>query len=403
MAPPPRQPKIGMERPTAKPAGKPKEKWKEENPKTAHPKPIQDPKNDTEGAPKIPKPKPSSAEWQTVDNTKLLRSDTQKKEIARIVPLLDNIIRNGTKANTNRIEQWQVTTFRKLQQFIEDSPSKAKESYTRLKIVAKNIGHASLFDVRREPTPRKESEQKPQFSPTSLNDEFDENQEFDVDSPNVDTEDMPDLFYQDADAVEPQENEPDEEKSMPELANRDGENSTGSSIDLLADQEGLDDDSSEDTAGATFVLQLDRLDDISAKDTTTDGKMWSPGATQMEPRSQETEHDRTKNDENLEETVKKAEQRLDTEIEEIDILIHTPTVRYHSGSFEDYDFENLAAEAVQHQLNERTADMEAEWEEKEVAWKEKRQNMENNWNHKRQAIEQNSQKHSRNREVYRSA
>jgi hypothetical protein len=57
---PPRQPTIGMERPNAQPAGKPKEKRKEEKPKTAekpkltHPKSIQDPKNDVEGAPKTP-------------------------------------------------------------------------------------------------------------------------------------------------------------------------------------------------------------------------------------------------------------------------------------------------------------------------------------------------------------
>jgi hypothetical protein len=49
-----------MERPNAQPAGKPKEKRKEEKPKTAekpkltHPKSIQDPKNDVEGAPKTP-------------------------------------------------------------------------------------------------------------------------------------------------------------------------------------------------------------------------------------------------------------------------------------------------------------------------------------------------------------
>jgi hypothetical protein len=231
------------------------------------------------------------------------------------------VIMNSKKANANRIEQWQVTTFRKLQQFIEDNPSRAKESHTQLKIVAKNVGHVSLFDVRKEPTPRKESKQKLQFSPASLNNEFDENQEFDADSPNADTKDMLDLFYQDdnAEAVERQDCEPEEKNSLPELANRDGESSTGSSIDLLADQEELDGDSSEDTEGAKFVIQLDKtqnsLDDISAKDLTN-GTMWLKGATQMEPGSQETEQDRTKNDkadESLEETVKKAEQRLDTE------------------------------------------------------------------------------------------
>jgi hypothetical protein len=166
---------------------------------------------------------------------------------------------------------------------------------------------------------------------------------------------------------------------------------------MLADQEELDGDSSEDADGAKFFIQLDKtqnsLDDISAKDLTN-GTMWLKGATQMEPGSQETEQDRTKNDkadESLEETVKKAEQRLDTEVREIEnILIHTPTVRHHSGSLEEYDFENLAAEAVQQQLNERSADMEAEWEEKEVAWKERRTNMERNWNHERQAIERDS-------------
>jgi hypothetical protein len=405
---PPRQPKIGMERPTAKPAGKPKEKPKEEKPKTSekpeltHPKSIQDPKNDAEGAPETPEPKPSSKNegWQTVDNTKLLQSDTQKKEIARIVPLLDKIIMNGKKANANRIEQWQATTFQKLQKFIEDNPSRAKESHTHLKIVAKNVGHASLFDVRKEPTPRKESKQKPQFSPTSLNDEFDENQEFDVESPDADAKDMPNLFYQDdnAEIVEPQDNEPEEENSLPELDNRDGESSTGSSINLLADQKELDGDSSEDTEGAKFVIQLDKtqnsFDDIRAENPTN-GTMWLKGATQMaEPGSQETEQDRTKNDkadESLEETVKKAEQRLDTEVREIEsILIHTPTVRHHSGSLKEHAFENLAAEAVQEQLNERSADMEAEWEEKEVAWKERRTNMERNWNHVRQAIERES-------------
>jgi hypothetical protein len=191
--------------------------------------------------------------------------------------------------------------------------SRAKESYTHLKIVAKNVGHASLFDVRKETTPRKESKQKPQFSPTSLNDEFDENQEFDVDSPDEDTtKDMPDLFYQDdkAEIVKPQDNKPEEEKhSLPELDNREGESSTGSSIDLLADQKELDGESSEDTEGAKFIIRLDKtqnlLDDISAENPTN-GTMWlKGGATQMaEPGSLE----RTKNDkadESLEETVKK--------------------------------------------------------------------------------------------------
>jgi hypothetical protein len=55
-----KQPMIGMERPNTQPAGKPKEKRKDEKPKTAekpkltHPKSIQDPKNDVEGVPKTP-------------------------------------------------------------------------------------------------------------------------------------------------------------------------------------------------------------------------------------------------------------------------------------------------------------------------------------------------------------
>ena len=58
--------------------------------------------------------------WHTVtDPTKqphehILRSDTQRKDILRLIPQMDTIIRKNKKANGKRIEQWQVTKFRDL-------------------------------------------------------------------------------------------------------------------------------------------------------------------------------------------------------------------------------------------------------------------------------------------------
>ena len=80
-------------------------------------------------------------------------------DILRILPLLDTIFMKDKQANGTEIKQWQVTKFHALRDKItrtDHAKIKGRESYFRLKTIAKNIGHATLFDSKKEPTPRKE-------------------------------------------------------------------------------------------------------------------------------------------------------------------------------------------------------------------------------------------------------
>ena len=72
--------------------------------------------------------------------------------------------------------------------------SKARTSYFELKSIAKSIGHPSLFASKRRPTPKKTPKtQIPRFSPASLTEVFEqEEEEFDFEDPPEIT-DLPDL------------------------------------------------------------------------------------------------------------------------------------------------------------------------------------------------------------------
>jgi hypothetical protein len=86
----------------------------------------------------------------------------------------------------------------------------------------------------------------------------------------------------------------------------------------------------------------------------------------------------------IEEKVKETEQLFDKAVQEIhDIHLHTPKLQ-RPESYEDYDFETLAAQATHNYMEEKGADIEIEWEEK-------RRDSDRNWNQKREAIEQQYQ------------
>ena len=74
--------------------------------------------------------------------------------------------------------------------------------------------------------------------------------------------------------------------------------------------------------------------------------------------------------------MKETERILDKEVQDI---LHTPNV-HRPDSYEEYDFETLAAQAIQNQMEELSTEMELEW-------REKRKKTEKNWNQKREEIE----------------
>jgi hypothetical protein len=150
----------------------------------------------------LSKPIPSPTEWQKVSPKHLLRSDTQRKDIQKIAPQLELFINKKTETKgTTRLEQWQVTNFRKLKAKIDNTdPADLKvcDICFKLRTLARSIGQGALFDPKKVPTPQKGSKPKhmpSQFSPVSLDEEFEENQdkEFDMESLESNEDPMPDL------------------------------------------------------------------------------------------------------------------------------------------------------------------------------------------------------------------
>ena len=124
----PWKPTSGIERSTGTLAGTPRDKPKEkpewtasrDNTKVTH----SDSKNlkinttNKKTHPNTLTPNANEQDvWHTVTGpTKqphehLLRSDTQKKDILRILPQMDKIVWKNKKSNGKKIEQWQVTKF----------------------------------------------------------------------------------------------------------------------------------------------------------------------------------------------------------------------------------------------------------------------------------------------------
>ena len=125
---PTRKPKVSLQRSAVKPAGKPKEKPKPtEKPNATHPKPDNPRKETTKPDEETLPTTGKEEEWQPVSTKHLLRSDTNRKEIQRILPLLESFIKKNGKSNTNKIPQWQITKFRELKHKIDNTePAKLK-------------------------------------------------------------------------------------------------------------------------------------------------------------------------------------------------------------------------------------------------------------------------------------
>ena len=112
---PPRKPKNGLDKPIRKSAGTPREDPKEKlpwnvatNDKKTSDTGLQDPKNNTTTEKHALRPDTETAEvqdlWQTVHGNRghLLQSDTQKKDIARILPVMENIFRKNKTADEKK-------------------------------------------------------------------------------------------------------------------------------------------------------------------------------------------------------------------------------------------------------------------------------------------------------------
>jgi hypothetical protein len=135
----------------------------------------------------INKKQPPEEAWKNVNPRHSTRSDTQKRNIERIVPQLEELI----EKKKGKIPHSQIDKFRELQKYIlrpDPSEPQLKDTHTKMKTVAQNIGHPELFVPRTdEPAPneteqiRKEEEtpsaMNQQLSPASLDLEFDKQQQ----------------------------------------------------------------------------------------------------------------------------------------------------------------------------------------------------------------------------------
>ena len=177
-----------------------------------------------------------------------------------------------------------------------------------------------------------------------------------------------------------------DDNSIPKLlARQNDESSSGSSINLLADQKDLEDEDeiSDAKEGAKFIIELEQkiLDDVlnahEKVEETNEKKI-----ANKEQEQDESEDDKT--DETtlcIEKERKIMEGILDREVKEIEeIHLHNPNV-HQSETYEEFDFDMQAALAIQSQLDKRGAKMETEWKEKRIRTDKK-------WDQKRKAIEQ---------------
>jgi hypothetical protein len=167
------------------------------------------------------------------------REGTLKKDVKRIMPLINAIITKGKKSDGKKIEQWITFKFRKVETTLQDNPQfKVKETCNQLKTVAELIGHGGLFVSKKgEPTPRKAKKSKP---PTKENQT---EQEFDLES-DEDNDEMPELH-----------NPPD------------CSSDSAKSIDVAMDFEATKDSEDDETAIKEFATQ-DAVSTCSAPRTT---------------------------------------------------------------------------------------------------------------------------------------
>jgi hypothetical protein len=409
---PPRKPKVGIQRPQPKPAGKPKEK--PEKPKGIHKQdvtymhalkgtpPKKPQKDDTERLKKPQKddterPKKTTqeensdytqgTEWTHLPPKHLTRSDTQRKDIERVMPKLEELIQKKTKSPTKKLPQWLIHKFQTLQAHVTETDRQdlnVKETHTQMKFIAKNIGHLELFHENRNnktTPPRKSTHDKtPSKNPSptaSSRDELKQNQdstnfelemtaeEYDLESlgQETDTSDMPDLQHGDSS----DDSSEDLLAATQDEVTQDNEKVRKAKND---DDKELAEHSSDDTDGARFDIvfeepQLEHDDEhMFALDTDniTDGELAS--ATTR----------------NIDEQIQNAEQLLDKEVREIEeIHLHTPKMQ-RTELYEDDDMEQLASQAIQSQWEEKR-------EEMDIAWHERREELELEWNEKREAME----------------
>jgi hypothetical protein len=186
----------------------------------------------------------------------------------------------------------------------------------------------------------------------------------------------------------------DDEMVIKEFATQDG-------VDALGTQDNADDNKTnkfDDTEGAKFILQLEqtqhsletgqhwdktRSDDLpNARDKTKPTKPPHdrPAGDPLPNLEKDKESHHSDASQRIEKERKRAEGILDQETAACKLLF-TPKVQHpKEDPHENYELDNLAAEAVQTQLNERG-------EENEREWVIQRTNMEEMWERKRKAIE----------------
>jgi hypothetical protein len=364
---PTRKPKVGLDRPKVKRAGKPKEKPKEKQ-KLIYGPTINDyPKakqkitygTSFDDDPNYKQNQNTTEEWKQVSPKHLTRSDTHRKDIERIMPKLDEIIRKQTKSPTKKLPQWLITKFRDLKQHVENtdrSDLKVKETHNQVKSIAKALGHMDLFDTKnKELNPRKAPKETFEM-------ELDKNLEepdYDLDSLNQeepDISDMPALLYGSSD------------DELTDLESKDKDETNEDNLST-------DEEESEITDGAHFKIQLDKTNQENSEDNQqdilTEGILTqdeydydeADGPVDKHSHDNEMLTDTTKK---IEDQFKNAERLLDKEVQEIEeIHLHTPKVQ-RSEIYNTEDMETMAAQAIHNQWQEKRDEMETEWNENRV-------------------------------------
>jgi hypothetical protein len=142
---PPRKPKIGLDRPKAKSAEKPREQPKEKQ-KEKYPNSLPSKLNNNQQK-EQPKTK-TPHEWKQVAPKHVTCSEEQQREIARIMPQLEEIIKTPTDSTGKKLPHWLTNKFRELKQHVEKtnrSELKVKETFMNMKNIARSLGHLELF------------------------------------------------------------------------------------------------------------------------------------------------------------------------------------------------------------------------------------------------------------------
>jgi hypothetical protein len=320
------------------------------------------------------------SDWKQVRPKNLTRSDSQRNDIERLMPRLEELIQKKTKSPTKKFPQWVVHKFHTLQAHVADTDRKkldVKETHNQMKSIAKTIGHLELFDdIKRKNTTHGKALQTNPSPSESSKDEFDKNQ----DPQDFELESKTDLDDNEDYDLESQETDISD---MPDLDHSIGDDAL--STDLLTptqDDVSTDQLSSTRTSApkdidtATNEADSKENDDDKASDKTT------PESQTLEKHQPFTfdnaQDDNLTSGGTIDEQIQRAEQILDKEVKEIQAI---PKTTQQKATYEDDEMTQLASQAIQNQWEQTREEMDNEWNSR-------RKELEINWNEKRATMEQ---------------